>query len=827
VRLTIERMRTLVLVAGLLLVLALVAFLAIGKWKQKFIGHDLPKRLGIDIQQEANGFTHVEFHAGKATVKITASRVEQLKDNHFRLHAATIEMYGADGRGLDRIEGNEFEYDQQAGIAQASGPVEITLSRLGEASGVLPGKAHTHAPGDAPKTETKSKSKTGPLASAVAGTNTGEIHIETSGLTFNQKSGIASTAERVQFTLAQGSGSAVGATYNSQSGLLVLDHAVEMQTERGAEPVNLIAAHAEYDRDQQVCHLRVATLDYRGGTAHAAEAQVAFRDDGSAERLDATEGFTFTNKSGGHVAAPTAVLLLDARNQPSHGHLEGGVIIDSNRNGRTTHGTAPTAELEFGAKGVLRRAHLERGVLFASDAQSGAMHTHRLWSSPVADLDFRDAANGRLQLASIHGTGGVIVNSDSRRGTEPETPARLAGDDVTGIFGADSSLTAMTGIGHARMEQTTPDGTRQTTAGDRIEVHLSPAADAHGRTTASDVESATVTGNVVLLQQPAPKPGAPAPAQLRATAERAVYEGAGQWLHLTGTPRIEDGGLQLTAVKIDVSQATGDAFAHGNVKSTWFGESSAAGAKPQTAPAQPLGGQGPAHIVAAEAQLHKATGEAAFQGQARLWQGANSIVAPAIVLDHDRRTLTAHATSPDEPVRVVMLSAAGQVSGQASGPASTKARSGNPSVVRVSGGDLKYSDAERRAVMLAGAAGAVVAETADATTRSSEVELLLLPAGNHAGPNGGASQVDRITALGHVTIESQGRRGSGEQLVFQGETGDYTLTGTAAAPPRMTDPARGVVTGEALIFNSRDDSVNVEGGGRATSTETTVPKRPH
>ena len=50
------------------------------------------------------------------------------------------------------------------------------------------------------------------------------------------------------------------------------------------------------------------------------------------------------------------------------------------------------------------------------------------------------------------------------------------------------------------------------------------------------------------------------------------------------------------------------------------------------------------------------------------------------------------------------------------------------------------------------------------------------------------------------------------------------LTGTAAAPPQMTDPARGNVTGEALIFHSRDDSVSIEGGGRKTTTETTAPK---
>jgi hypothetical protein len=30
------------------------------------------------------------------------------------------------------------------------------------------------------------------------------------------------------------------------------------------------------------------------------------------------------------------------------------------------------------------------------------------------------------------------------------------------------------------------------------------------------------------------------------------------------------------------------------------------------------------------------------------------------------------------------------------------------------------------------------------------------------------------------------------------------------------------VTGEALIFHSRDDSVSIEGGGRETTTETTV-----
>jgi lipopolysaccharide export system protein LptA len=145
-------------------------------------------------------------------------------------------------------------------------------------------------------------------------------------------------------------------------------------------------------------------------------------------------------------------------------------------------------------------------------------------------------------------------------------------------------------------------------------------------------------------------------------------------------------------------------------------------------------------------------------------------------------------------------------------------------VIRVRGGDLKYSDAERKAVMRAGALGTVVAETASATSVSNEVELVLLPAGNHAGKDGGQAQVDRMTARGHVVVTSAGRRGTGEQLVYTGETGEYVLTGTTETPPRLTDLARGDVTGEALIFHSRDDSVSIDGGGGRTTTETTAPK---
>ena len=796
--LTIERLRTLVLATGVLLLAALVTFLVIGKWKHPFNAHDMPKRLGVDIQQEANGFTHAEFRAGKAVYKMTASKVEQLKDGHFRLHKVKIELYGIRGQGVDRIEGNEFDYDQHAGVAQAAGPVEITLTRPADTPAVVSGGARQKALGDMPKS--------GPIAAAMADAERGVIHIKTSGLTFEQKSGVVRTAAPVEFNMLQGAGSAIGAVVDSQNGTVVLDHAVTMQTHRGAEAVALKAQHAEFNRDDQLCRLNGAEVSFRDGTARAAETAVAFNDDGSAQRLDATKGFALTTASGGRLAAPTASLVFAPQNKPAHGHLEGGVTIDESANGRATHGTAPTAEIEFAAGGLLRSAHMAGGVRMTSDENSPAAHTHRLWVSPAADLAFRNAPHNQLSLASMHGIGGVTVTSETTR-NGVTTPARFAADDVTGAFDSDSALTAMTGVGRASMQQITQQGAQQTMSGDRLEARFAPAAhaDAHNHSAAAQIDSATVTGHVVMVQQP--RSGA-AQFPLRATAQRAVYEGTGAWLHLTGSPRVDNGGMQISADKLDVSQESGDAFAHGNVKASWLGDNT-------KGRGQTLGGQGPAHVVSAEAQLHQATGEATFQGQARLWQQANSIWAPTITLDRTRRVLTARTASASDPVRVVLVSSS--VSPRA------HAASSAPSVVRLRGGDLRYSDAERKATLLAGAAGVVIAESAGAVTRSSQVDVTLLPAGSHA--DSGSAQVDRVVARGHVVLESGGRRGWGEQLVYRSDDSSYTLTGTAGAPPRMTDPTRGTVSGEALIFNSRDDSVIVEGSGRATTTGTAAPKR--
>jgi lipopolysaccharide export system protein LptA len=813
VRLTIERMRTLVLATAALLLVALVAILLVGKGKNPFNRHDLPQRLGMEIQQEANGVTYTQARGGRTLFKIHASKVVELKQGKALLHDVKIELYGQDGRRVDRIEGSEFEYDQKAGIAKAAGQVEITLVR----PTVAPAVALKSKAGQAVSDKLK-----GPLAASVAEVAArGAIHVKTSGLTFDQKSGVATTAAHVDFSMAQSTGSSMGATYESQQGLLVLDREVELTSQRGTGTVQVHAQHGEFERDQRLCRLRAAAASYRKDTATAGDAQIFFREDGSVVRLDAMNGFTLRTAAGGNLRAPAGQMDFDEQNHPRHGRLMGGVVMETARTGRLVHGTAPTATLDFTPQGWLRHAHLERGVTMDSQEQNvqagQSQRLSRHWRSPVADVDFRALGHGRVEPEVLRGSGGVMVTGESQRGKGAVSPFKFSASEVTGRFGPGSQLSTMIGTGHASIEETTASGTRQTTSGDRLEVHLgnstlgAKSTPKAGRPLAASgdgmqVQSATVEGHVVMVQVPAQQRNAKSAAPLRATAGRADYAGVGEWLHLTLSPRIENGALQLTANKVDISRASGDAFAHGNVKASW--SNAGAGGNGQQGKSA---NQGLVHAISAEAQLHQATQEATFRGQARLWQQANSIAAPVIVLDRQRQTLTARTGSAADPVRVVLVSKdAGR----------EQKKSNQPSVIRVRGGDLWYSETGRKAVMRGGVLGAVTAETGVTTSTSHEVEVTLSP----TGKNGGQDQVNRMTARGHVVLTSQGRRGTGEQLVYTSANEEYVLTGTASAPPRMTDPTRGTVTGQALIFHGRDDSVSIEGGGRKTRTETTAPR---
>ncbi len=800
-RLTIERLRTLVLIVGGLIILSIAALLLLAKWRNHSTVKDLPAKLGVNITQQADHVIYTQTRAGHTLFKIDAAKVIQISDGVATLSNVKIDLYGAEGSRVDRIEGQEFQYDQKEGIARAVGPVEITVIKPGQAPAIAP-KATPHGVVSGVATDNKS------LANAAAITEADSIRVRTSGLIFDQKSGVAQTKEHLDFLLAQGSGSGDGALFDSQLGYVVIDRNVQMQFQRGADLIQAHAAHAEFERDVQLATLSGAYLRQGATTAQSQSAALFFRADGSVERLSATGALKITSATNSSLSAPRGEIEFDGHNRPMHGQLEQGVVFDSQMTdagpgrmtGREMHGTAPSARLTFNAEGELSGAHLGHKVLFTVHESVAAKESSiREWQSDEADLAFQKNARERLFLRSIHGTGGTTVKS--RSGTM--TQGSMAADELTGLFNDEGRLNSLEGKGHAMVDQTNEAGIRQTAIGDVLDAQFKAEPGSgvgNGKATAiatgnslGDLENATLTGHVQLNEtQTAGK------APVHAIASRAEYEGSGEWIHLSGAPQVINGGVEMAADTIDFSRVTGDASAHGAVKATWADDQGKSAG---------LGGRAPTHIVSQQAALQQASGDAVFSGQARLWQQNDSISAPRITINRNRQTLVAEGQNA---VTAVFLSIAGKASAAKT-----------PELMRFRGGLLKYSAAERKAWLSSGGSQAgVSAETGTGTIQAETIDVILLPAG--VNEPGNSAAVDRVIARGHVRLHAQDRTASGEQLVYSGESGEYTLTGPVSHPPQLHDPERGTVSGETLIFSSRDDSVKVE--GVRTTTETTTRK---
>src|SRR5580700_4698010 len=163
-RVTIRGLRRWVVAATVLLLAVVAAFFLYGRYRFRHIEKDLPARLGINIQQTANGFTFSQANGGHTLFTLKAAKQLQLKSGHVLLHDVDITLYGPPGSGrTDRIFGSDFDYDQSQGLITSQGDVDIELQGT---------SAPTPTPGS---------------SGAASDANSNTIRVRTRGLTFLQK----------------------------------------------------------------------------------------------------------------------------------------------------------------------------------------------------------------------------------------------------------------------------------------------------------------------------------------------------------------------------------------------------------------------------------------------------------------------------------------------------------------------------------------------------------------------------------------------------------------------------------------------------------------
>src|SRR3954447_11003848 len=164
---------------------------------------DTRKNIPSGVEKSATGFNLSKSEGGKTLFTIHAASVQQYKEGgRAALHDVSIIVYGRRQDRSDQIYGSDFAYDPVARVVTAEGEVRIDL----EAN-----STPATSPGQAPASESRNL-----------------IHVKTSGLMFNEGTGIAQTREAIEFRVPEASGSAVGAMYDSHGGVLTLKSAVKI-----------------------------------------------------------------------------------------------------------------------------------------------------------------------------------------------------------------------------------------------------------------------------------------------------------------------------------------------------------------------------------------------------------------------------------------------------------------------------------------------------------------------------------------------------------------------------------------------------------------------
>lgn len=733
-----KRLRKIFAGGAVFVLVVAVGFYLRGIFSEQTVIHDTPRNIPSGVEKSATGFNLSKSEGGKTLFTIHAASVQQYKEGgRAALHDVSITVFGRNQDRSDQIYGADFAYDPVAKVVTAEGEVRIDLEANSAAA--------TPA-GQTPAAETRNL-----------------IHVKTSGLTFNENTGIAQTRAAIEFRVPEGNGSAVGATYDSHGGVLTLKSAVRIIS-TGQRKATITGQSATITKNPSKVVMQSARVEEPQRVISADKVTVLMGDDNNIERIVGS-GNLHAASSGAkafEVNAPEGELLMGDANQARSGVLSGGVTFAS-KGDSPTEGKAGKILLSFGAGNRLTKARAQDSVQLKQGPAGKSQELHAV----ALDLSVKEGR--RLERAVTSGGPAEIVREQATGKTT------ISAGHFETAFNDQNRPVSLYGAPDAKIVDSVSGKP------DRILSSRELTAKFNEK---GEIVSADQNGDFHYQE-----------GTQTASAERAKYAAAEETILLSGSPRVVDAtqGVTLTADSIQLNRKTRNAFAQDNVKTTY----SKMNAQPGGAM---LGSADPIHVTGSTVTLNSATGVARY-AKARLWQGPNIVEAPTISFDRTRRSLQAQG---------------GQV-GHVASVFVQKDKTGKLTPVNVTSDRLSYVDAERKAVF----SGNVLVRAQDATITSNSVQVILLPKKGQA-ENQSASQLERIEAQGDIKIEQGSRKASGNKLVYTAADEKMVLTGIPGKLPSIFDAERGQISGDSLTFFTHDGRVLV---GRGETSQTEFPNR--
>ncbi len=731
--------------------------------------HNVPQQLGIDIQQTSDGFSLSKSEGGRTIYTIKASKAVQFKQGgHAELKNVDIVVYGKNHDRYDQIYGDHFTYDQATGDIKAVGEVHIDLQ--GNAEG--PSK-----PDQAPPAELKNP-----------------LHLVTSSLTFNQKTGIAETDDVVNFTTEQARGSAKGAYYDSKQNELQLKSDIHIVT-TGNRAAVITGSSGVIQKNPRQAVLINARIEQPDRTLTADKGTLLFSPDNTVQHVIA-EGNVHVQSRGPSmidVYGPRGDLNMGPKNTVEQAIVSGGARFDT-QGSSVAHGSADTFIVDFEGKNEASKFHMIKNARMKQDPQPGKSGSAGQPMEIAADqLNFQLASGNELQTADTVGKAAITI-LPSPPGTKPAKPVKpgqqMGGSNSTTVATAgkfhatfdNNRIQTLHGWPNSKIVSTTPGEPDKTSIADKLDVTFGPDG---------GVQKLIQTGNFE-YHEPGPNPQT---GGRSAFADMATYTPNDEILVLTGSPRVIDGGMTTTAVHVKMNRQTGEGFADDDVKTTY------SDLKPQPDGAL-LANSDPIHVTAQHMEATKQPGIAHYTGNVRLWQTANVVRAPKMDFDNVNRSILAQS---DKSQTVSSLFV-------------QQSQDGKLTPVDITADKLTYIDQERRARYT----GNVLAKSPTFTVTTEQLDVYLKAADPDAKnatttaqkPKGLSlpgsdtpSQIDHMVAIGRVVVTEPNRRAVGDRLTYTADDAKYILTGKS---PSIFDAEHGTVWGDSLTFYSHDDRVLVE-----------------
>ena len=759
---TAKRLRLLV-IAVFLAVLGTTVASFLARQKERSRAQSLPPKIAPEVNQQTQAFSLSKTVEDHTLYTVQAEQVTYLKDSGKAvLRGVSIFLYGKQGQRRDRVWSQECEFDPAAGTLWIPGQVEMELG--------IPVQEPQAVPG--------------PTAPAW-------VSVVTSGLSFDQNTGIASTEREVQFRFAEGQGSAQGAIYDPQKQLLTLPADVRLNLQDSA-PSETLASMQSATSVASGVSVRSGNLQF-----HREERVIYL-------------GAPVTVTQGPHrLLAGKSEIILDAQNRARTALLTGGVVAMVEHPDRSSEIRAGSGQMEFNERGKMRLLVMENQAKWVSTSQDsqqeGKAGKAELFFSEPDDLLNRIRAYDSVQisfrdlsppptpprtilnrpLGPSLGKGAqnlsapqvdIFFRSDGKmlRQLLTQSPSQLElipseatqerwtieGADFRMDFDAQSVLSQFFAEGNVRAVAEAQKGPprKQVLTSQSLQATYSPAT--------GGLEKIEQWGKF-RYQDP----------DKQAQAERAEYLTGREEIVLQGDAMLWNSRGRVASERMVWNGATGQMTADGHVFTTYFPTPSSGAPLPQ-----------PVQIVAERLQYASATGRAQYLGKVRLWQGKSLLETDRLELDREQGQLFAQGN---------VYSVLQQL------PEGSQRRQ-EPLEIRSY--SLLYWQKDRKAQYQ----GDVRMQSASANLTAAELEVFLeREDSNGARAVGtGVEPIEHAVARGSVQILEGARKATATWAEYFPARGELHLFGEPAV---VEDPQRGVTRGVRLTYRIGDDSMAVDG----------------